>query len=165
MKQNLIRLIWKEKEASVLRDDVQKGFENLLPLFNKKTALLNDLHIKQTDNLYKLKSENLDSFFELISTDNQIIDEINVIDFKISKHIDGICRKSGIERNYFNDLIQNSSDKTITDINEASEAIHKKALSIYHDRNKLISLMEKKSRELSRDINDLSKIRNLKVRI
>lgn len=156
MKHELIKLIWTQKAALVLRDDIQNLARELLQHYNKKLTYLKKIQTSEIDKRYLLRTGFIDGLLELISDDNHTIDNINIIDVDIKKIISQICNIAGIENKAFEQFFFGSSSEIAGDIKNTMSDIGTILESIQLDRDALITEMEQQRDSLKSDIRSLS---------
>ena len=81
-----------------MRDDVTAIIADLTRRYARKLEDLNRLLSSEQEKLHFIKSGNLDKIFELIETDNDIIDLIDLSDFEIARSEEGLARIVGTSR-------------------------------------------------------------------
>ncbi len=89
----------------MLRDDVETLFTNVLELNKNKLDFLEKLQILESNNLHFNRTDQLEPLEDSISEINNIIDEINLIDYDTSAIGDEICSISGIDREQLADMV------------------------------------------------------------
>ena len=144
-----------------MRDDLKMLFPNLAKLYKKKFDLLNDLFTRQIEARYRLEANDVDSVLNSVSYDNYIIEQINALDYDISHLNDKIRAMIGLKPQDYDDIINNNPDFLIVSIKKMREEIGAKMVSIANERDGLLKSMKEKADELSKDIGDLSIMKNL----
>ncbi|MFC1670024.1 hypothetical protein ACFL20_06485 [Spirochaetota bacterium] len=152
----------KTRVVSALRDDIEKLFLKLSTNYNKKLKLLDDLFLKEVDNRYYLKTDNIDKINKSILITDEIIEKLNVCDFEISSTIDKICNKSGIDHEQFNRLINSENDSVILEVRNAQNSVADKISELNENRENLLMLMKEKSDSVQKKIKELVITRKLK---
>jgi hypothetical protein len=144
-----------------LRDDVQTAVAELTTLFRDKLEYLNKLLLNESDKLHYIKSDNLEKIFEIIEDDGRIIEDIDVVDYRISGIEDALSKILGTERRDMYSLL-------CLEKNETGEIVSlrntiRKTLEIIHSKRKLLlEKMTKASLQLKIRIDELSRIDALK---
>ena len=95
----------------MLRGDIETLFTNVLELNKNKLDLLEKLQILESNNLHFNRTDQLEPLEDSISKINNIINEINLIDYDISAICDEICRISGINREQLADMINKTGNE------------------------------------------------------
>ncbi|MCP4138003.1 MAG: hypothetical protein GY754_43975 [bacterium] len=136
-------------------------FPELVSLYKKKFSLLNGLFARQVEARYKLDADDVDSVINILSYDNNVIDEIDGIDFSISRVKDQLKATMGMADDTFEKTITESKDPLISEIKELRGTIEVKAAEIAKERDELMKLLQDKAKSISKDIGDLARMKNL----
>jgi len=146
----------------VLRDDIRKLFSELSPLYKQKISKLQLLYNSDINNEYLLRSEDLEELLESIVLDDEIINDIDVIDFKISEIVDRLLDKLGLSPAEFSDFLEKSEEDEIKDIYNLRTRERDKIIEVFNRRETLMNSMEKKAASIMKDADELKKIIELK---
>lgn len=147
-----------------MRDDLSADFDNIILCQNKKIGLLTDFRNKEFELKHLLHGKVEDSIVEILNSENEIIEKIDLCDYDISSYIDVIKNKTGIDPS--DKSIKKYSDKEIqlnTFINNKNK-IDTILCEISMIRIENIKTMEQIASEASRsgdELNRIDKIKNL----
>jgi hypothetical protein len=148
-----------------LRDDVKALFADLQKHLDSKKILLNSLlkNEKSASDLIKNRNDAEDALLKIIEYATDLIDEINIEDYNISKIKDEISRRYGLD---FNKIFRNdfytSENEIMSFKNEVllqEEIIIK--IIVLKKRNNF--LMNKNQDDLRTQISELERMRRIEI--
>lgn len=147
-----------------MRDDLSAKFDSIIFCQNKKINLLTDFRNKEFELKHLLHGKVEDSIIEIINSENEIIEKIDLCDYDISSYIDEVKNKTGIDpydisiKKYFKKEIQLN---TFMDNKIKIDAI---LCEINMIRTENLKSMEQIADETSRsgdELNRIDKVKNL----
>ncbi len=145
-----------------MRDDLLKLFRNLLQFVKQKLKILNILSNNKSQKWSFLNTDKLDQLLDMMAEEENLLDQINSINFEIKELEREICEIAGIENNEFDTLILNIDEKTVIDLKNKRIKIDKIFKDQIADQDEFIVQMNEKLRELGRDVEALSFIKRIK---
>jgi hypothetical protein len=148
-----------------LRDDVKVFFYDLQKLLESKQRLLNSLleNEKSASDLIKNRNDAEDDILKIIENETALIEEINIIDYDISKIKDEITRRYAFD---FNKLFRKDYITSEAEImNFRNEVLfHKKIINeIVALKKENNSTMNKSHKDLELQISELERMGRIKI--
>jgi hypothetical protein len=132
----------------------------LFRLYTAKLQLLNTLLLSESDKIHYCRSGNLEKAIEIIGTDAGVIDDIDAVDFDITKAETALALLIGVRREALYDLL--SGDGDVVHLIDERKQVRVTATAIYDKRKELLGLMGKASEEIRKGIDDLSRLSRLR---
>jgi hypothetical protein len=148
--------------TSALRDDVKKIIADLAQSYGKKLNALKQLLLSESDKLHYVKSQNYEQMFTLLEADKSIIEGIDVIDFDIARIESGLSGIMGlpVKDLFAHSLIKEEEFSRVLSLrHEITDAI----TLLYKQRKLLVNIMSSESRDLQKNIDDISRISKLGI--
>ena len=145
----------------MLRDDLQELFEKLILLLRKKLSLANSFIHNETEKIFCLKSNNLEQVIIILERDDELIQKINLADYEISELNREICKIIGIKTNELETFLKSANNEKAGEISGLNDQISSTFQILDQERERFIIEMEKSKNTLSRDMDNLRRIRKL----
>ncbi len=148
-----------------MRDDVKRLFYNLLELLESKKKLLLSLleNEKSASDLLKNRNDAEDDILKIIENETSLIEEINIIDYEISKIKDEISRRYAFN---FDQIFRKDYITSEAEIMNFRNEVHYQQKII----NEIIilkkennSTMNKTQKDLELQISELERMGRIKI--
>ncbi len=139
-----------------MRDDAASIIAGLIRFYGIKLQMLERLLLSETDKLHYGRSGNLEKVIEIIGGDSAVIDDIDGADFEISKAEADLSSLIGVRPGMLYKVLLESgeADELISVRGQALKAMGRLA----REHGELEKMLGSASRELGKNIDDLSRI-------
>jgi hypothetical protein len=144
-----------------LRDDARTLADEIVRFYEKKLSHLQKLLMSESDKLHYEKIENLDRVGELIRDDTRMIEEINLIDFDISRSETSLAALIGIKPGSLYDHLSDSVAGA-AGLLSIRKQVREAAERLCTQRAELSRKLASGAGRLEQSIDDLSRINRLK---
>jgi len=145
-----------------LRDDVKKFIAGLTQRYRDKLEYVKKLLLNESDKLHYMKSQNMERIFDLIEKDNEIIEEIDAIDYDISHIETALSNIMGLNtKDIFTHLVAERGE--VTEVVSLRNDIRDAIKLLYKQREFLTDRLMTESRHLKNSIDEISRIGRLKI--
>lgn len=143
-----------------MRDDIKKILNQLIDLYTNKLNLLQQFINKNNACLSYICSNNLEQLEEAILEDNEIISQIDLVDYEISQEKNNLCKTSGIQEQEFEEHFIKNPHNTIESnlqliINQIGAVLNE----IHAGREEIIKQLGFQMDDLKNDIVTLNQVR------
>ena len=112
-----------------------------------------------------LINENEDAIVTIISSNNQIIEDISLFNYSIANCINEITSKIGIEYTQFEDFLVKINNPVTNKIYDTMKNINSAIKHIYNLNQTLIILLSNHEESIIRNINEINKIIELQTQL
>lgn len=146
-----------------MRDDLKHKISSINRLLQNKLKLLHNINKNESAKLSRIRSGKLDELDSMLLSDSSIIDEINIIDYEIKIIEDDICRISGMDRDQFFEHVNAIDNPEINRMYDTKKTINSEIRIIVKLREENISAMESENRVTQEDIDQLERIKNIRI--
>lgn len=146
-----------------MRDDVQQILIALTDKLKNKISLLQNIHNREIDKRHLIRSESIDQLLSELKEDDHLFQEIDLLDYEISSLKGKLCEIAGISSSQLQQYIITTDSPPCREYVETIQHLQTLMREVVQDREKSISVMESKYRELQSDITSLHTLLRLKM--
>jgi len=146
-----------------LRDDVQQILIALTDKLKNKISLLQNIHNREVEKRHLIRSESIDQLLSALKEDDYLFQEIDLLDCEISSLKGKLCEIAGISSSQLHHHLIRTDTLPCREYAETIHHLQKLMKEVVQDRDKSISVMESKYRELQTDITTLNTLLRLKI--
>ncbi len=129
-------------------------------LYKDLLQLSGDLIARQYQAKDTCNNGDIDTALQVLSYDNRLINRYDKLNEKINTGIQTLQTDLKISEEEFEDTIKASGDSVMQSILNLRESIKVKKEVIKNEKSEAINLVQQKAGELSRDIGDISQLKN-----
>ncbi len=153
------------KVPSQLRDDITSLLNNLSDLLLTKQILLKKFEVNLQTIQINLINENEEAIVTIISSNNEIIEDISLCNYTIANCINEITSKVGIEYTRFEEFLGKINNPVTNIISDTIKNINSCITHIYNLNQTLIILLSNHEESIIRNINEINKIIELQTQL
>ncbi|GEM_PF-2866712 len=146
-----------------MRDDVQQILIALTDKLKNKISLLQNIHNREVEKRHLIRSESIDQLLSALKEDDYLFQEIDLLDCEISSLKGKLCEIAGISSSQLHHHLIRTDTLPCREYAETIHHLQKLMKEVVQDRDKSISVMESKYRELQTDITTLNTLLRLKI--
>jgi hypothetical protein len=146
-----------------LRDDVQQILIALTDKLKNKISLLQNIHNREIDKRHLIRSESIDQLLSALKEDDYLFQEIDLLDYEISSLKGKLCEIAGISSSQLHQYLIRTDSLPCREYAETIHRLQNLMKEVVQDREKSISFMKSKYRELQTDITTLNTLLRLKI--
>lgn len=140
-----------------MRDDIRALFKSLNSLLPQKLALLNSILSKEPEKRYLVKTGSIDKLLQKIENDDEILGEIDILDYEMTRLRENICDICGIQADSFDSFFENEQSEQASGYFRLYKEIHRILDKLASDREVLLQLMHEKGKSAQADWKSLKK--------
>ena len=148
-----------------LRDDIESLLHNVSDLLLTKQMLLKKFEVNLQTIQINLMNENEEAIVTIISSNNQIIEDISLCNYSIANSINEITSKIGIEYTEFENFLLKINNPVTNKIYDTIKNINSAIKHIYNLNQTLIILLSNHEESIIRNINEINKIIELQTQL
>jgi hypothetical protein len=148
-----------------LRDDIESLLHNVSDLLLTKQMLLKKFEVNLQTIQINLMNENEEAIVTIISSNNQIIEDISLCNYSIANCINEITSKIGIEYTQFENFLLKINNPVTNKIYDTIKNINSAIKHIYNLNQTLIILLSNHEESIIRNINEINKIIELQTQL
>lgn len=148
-----------------LRDDIEYLLHNLSDLLLAKQMLLKKFGVNLQTIQINLMNENEEAIVTIISSNNEIIEDISLCNYSIANCINEITSKIGIEYTEFEDFLIKINNPITNIISDTIKNINSSIKHIYNLNQTLIILLSNHEESIIRNIDEINKIIELQTQL
>ncbi|MEJ5362614.1 MAG: hypothetical protein WHV26_11185 [Spirochaetota bacterium] len=148
-----------------MRDDIESLLHNLSDLLLTKQMLLKKFEVNLQTIQINLINENEDAIVTIISSNNEIIEDISLCNYSIANCIKDITSKIGIEYTEFEKFLSKLNHPVANIICDTMKNINSAIKYIYNLNQTLIILLSNHGESILKNINEINKIIELQTQL
>ncbi|MGQ9843505.1 MAG: hypothetical protein ACUVRK_08055 [Spirochaetota bacterium] len=160
-----IGLRQRPKAPFQLRDDIEYLLHHLTDLLLTKQMLLKKFEVNLQTIQINLMNENEEAIVTIISSNNEIIEDISLCNYSIANCTNEITSKIGIEYTEFEDFLFKINIPVTNVISDIIQNINSSIRHIYNLNQTLIILLSNHEESIIRNINEINKIIELQTQL
>lgn len=148
-----------------LRDDIESLLHNLSDLLLTKQMLLKKFEVNLQTIQINLINENEEAIVTIISSNNEIIEDISLCNYSIASCINDITSKIGIEYTDFENFLKKINHPVANIISDTMKNINSAIKYIYNLNQTLIILLSNHEESIVKNIHEINKIIELQTQL
>ncbi|MEW6526549.1 MAG: hypothetical protein AB1444_07785 [Spirochaetota bacterium] len=148
-----------------LRDDIESLLHNVSDLLLTKQMLLKKFEVNLQTIQINLINENEEAIVTIISSNNEIIEDISLCNYSIANCINDLTSKIGIEYTEFEKFLRKLNHPVANIICDTMKNINLSIKYIYNLNQTLIILLTNHEESILKNINEINKIIELQTQL